>query len=61
MWVGSCLKGTVTGECSSEEHIASIFDPDDGDDKFFRNIGLSPNYTVSAQKVIPFIVTVLRT
>jgi hypothetical protein len=41
--------------------IASILNPEDGNNTFVRNVGLSPNYTATAQKAIPFIVIVLRT
>jgi hypothetical protein len=34
-------------------------DPEDGGDRFFRNVGISPKYTV--QKTVLFIVTAMRT
>jgi hypothetical protein len=49
----------VTG--TLKEYMSSVFNTEDGGDTFIRNVGLSPNYTVSVQKAIPFIVTALRT
>jgi hypothetical protein len=42
--------------------LGLIFDPEDGDDMFLRNVRLTPNNTgVTTQETVHFIVTAVRT
>jgi hypothetical protein len=39
--------------------VGLLFEPQDGSDMFLQNIGLSPNYSATTQKIVIFIVTAM--